>query len=141
MRFGFAAVSKNIKPINTKRLESELDASLRGLSLRIVQIVQKYPPVPAESTYERTLMLQHSWHVSRTAPLQYSITNNAIDRYGRYYSAMVHGPDSQRALHAAHGWQNIRTVVEQVQRTGAFARQTQIVIDEAANTFTAAVSA
>lgn len=79
---------------------------------KLMEDVRTYPP-PNSPTYVRTNELFRNWrkHLQLTADgIAVIISNEAFDKYGRMYTAFVHGDASgmgQRALHAANGWINL----------------------------------
>ena len=69
--------------------------------LRIIKRLQKYPPPPAGSRYERTFTLRRKWRLIRVGDRGYRVTNTAYRR-GRYYSKWVVGNargQMQAAIH------------------------------------------
>jgi hypothetical protein len=72
--------------------------------------------------YVRTFHMFNSWRVrdiSTGAGVRYQINNPVQDKWGRYYSAYVHGP-GQTDFHAAGGWWTMQEKIDRPEfRRGA----------------------
>lgn len=115
----FTAIRANSRllKLNLAAVTAQIDSATRSFAEDIVEELQKYPPVPAGSTYERTGRLRSNWRVQRTvghSGIQYSITNPVQEQRPRgvYYSGLVQGRSTQTWFHRSHGWQTVEDVLE-----------------------------
>ena len=98
-RFRFAQAG----PIN------DVSNYMHGFLQDIVDEVKQYPPIPVNSTYERTYLLFSSWSVGRPHWLGsglYTTLNNWAP-----YAAFVQG-DFQTHVHQRNGWMRVRDLVK-----------------------------
>lgn len=119
VRVQFTAIRANANRIPAPQVYEALHEYTRGYCAEIIMKTSEYPPpVPpreGRKGYERTFRLLRNWRLidaSAGVGIQYRIQNSVQDRWGRYYSGMVHGPSRQVSFHAAHGWQNIKDNVD-----------------------------
>lgn len=91
-------------------LKREVDKHMVDWADNVVAHVKEYPPVPADSDYERTETLYRSWKVRRPTyigeMLSVRVYNDAVDPRGRKYATYVQGP-WQVWYHERAGWKNI----------------------------------
>lgn len=133
VRVQFTAIRANAARIPAPAVYEALHEYTRGYCAEVIMVVSVYPPPVQPGTghrpYQRTFRLLRNWRLvdaSAGSGIQYRIQNSVQDRWGRYYSGMVHGPSRQVSFHAEHGWENIKDHIDRP----AFKAGAQTVITE-----------
>lgn len=137
VQFGFQPILAEIAEMDSGSFKRAAGAVLEQHMQKVQEDVSRYPPANSP-TYVRTNTLFQSWHretIEGGDEINVVVYNDAIDKYGRFYSKWVHGDETgqgQRALHAGNGWVNLIRTHQ--------ARRSQL-IDAATAAVTAALKA
>lgn len=77
---------------------------------RLLQRLQRYPPPPAGSSYERTYALQSSWMITEvmTHDVIGAVTDGALTDYNR----LVMGQEEQATVHSGR-WDTTHEIAEE----------------------------
>lgn len=136
VRIRFTAIRANARIIPAPEAYTALHEYTQEYCANVIMETSEYPPEiaypPGRRPYVRTYRLLSNWRlkdVSSGVGIQYQISNSVQDKWGRYYSGMVHGPSRQVSFHAEHGWKNIRDHFDRPAfKTGAQATLTGVVV-------------
>lgn len=136
VRIRFTAIRANARIVPAQEVYTALHEYTAEYCGEVIQTTSEYPPPvvpgPGHKPYVRTYRLFGAWRlrdVSSGVGIQYQISNSVQDKWGRYYSGMVHGPSRQVSFHAEHGWKNIRDQFDRPAfKTGAQAVMTGVVV-------------
>lgn len=134
VRVRFTAIRANARIIPSPEVYAALHEYTRDYCAALITEVSEYPapaePSPPHKPYARTFRLLSNWRLrdmSSGVGIQYQINNAVQDRWGRYYSGYVHGP-RQASFHGAHGWKNLKDLLERPTfRAGAQRVMTEVV--------------
>lgn len=111
---GYTVQIKGVEELANKLYElgegEWVRVALQGAGIDLVSKARQYPPVPEESTYERTNKLRNSWdwRASRDGDVLSIGTHKGSVPYAEF----VMSREFQTRTHAWHGWKTIEGIVQ-----------------------------